>query len=82
MYYYFSEEDESNQHLILLSSSYDSTINIFNEENPEESIKLKTIRGGHTISGKHNEINCLDFSKRLYSYATGSTDGLVIAWYL
>ena len=80
LYYYFSEEDESNQHLILLSSSYDSTINIFNEENPEESIKLKTIRGGHTISGKHNEINCLDFSKRLYSYATGSTDGLVIAW--
>ena len=80
LYYYYSDEDEKNQHLILLSSSYDSTINIFNEENPEETIKLKTIRGGHTIAGKHNEINCLDFSKILYSYATGSTDGLVIAW--
>ena len=80
LYYYFSEEDEANQHLILLSTSYDSTINIFNEENPEESIKLKTIKGGHTILGKHNEINCLDFSKILYSYATGSTDGLIVVW--
>ena len=80
LYYYYSDEDEKNQHFILLSSSYDSTINIFNEENPEETIKLKTIRGGHTIAGKHNEINCLDFSKILYSYATGSTDGLVISW--
>ena len=55
-------------------------INIYNEENPEESIKLKTIKGGHTIAGKKNEINCLDFSKILYSYATGSTDGLVVVW--
>ena len=80
LYYYFSDEDEHNQNFILLSSSFDSTINIFNEENPEESIKLKTIRGGHTIAGKHNEINCMDFSKILYSYATGSTDGLVVVW--
>ena len=80
MYYYYSEEDEQNQNFILLSSSYDSTINIFNEENPEETIKLKTIRGGHTIEGKHKEINCLDFSKILYSYATGSSDGLVVVW--
>ena len=80
LYYYYSDEDEKNQNLLLLSSSYDSTINIFNEENPEESIKLKTIRGGHTIAGKHKEINCLDFSKILYSYATGSNDGLVVVW--
>ena len=80
MYYYYTDEDENNQHLILLSTSYDSLINIYNEENPEESIKLKTIKGGHTIAGKKNEINCLDFSKILYSYATGSTDGLVVVW--
>ena len=76
----YTDEDENNQHLILLSTSYDSLINIYNEENPEESIKLKTIKGGHTIAGKKNEINCLDFSKILYSYATGSTDGLVVVW--
>ena len=80
LYYYFSDEDEDNQHLILLSTSYDSLINVYNEENPEETLKLKTIRGGHTIAGKVNEINCLDFSKMLNSYATGSTDGLVVVW--
>ena len=80
LYYYFSEEDIHDQHLILLSTSYDSTINIFNEENPEESIKLKNIRGGHTIVGKKKEIICLDFSRILYSYATGSSDGLVVVW--
>ena len=80
LYYYYSDEDDYNQHLILLSASYDSKINIFNEENPEETVKLKTIKGGHTIAGKHNEINCLDFSKILFSYATGSSDGLVIVW--
>ena len=80
LYYYYTDEDDYNQHLMLLSASYDSKINIFNEENPEETIKLKTIKGGHTIAGKQNEINCLDFSKILFSYATGRTDGLVIVW--
>ena len=80
LYYYYTDEDEDDQHLILLSTSYDSTINIFNEENPEESIKLKTIKGGHTIAGKQKEINCLDFSKILYCYATGSTEGLIVVW--
>ena len=82
LYFYHSEEEEeeSQRHLILLSTSYDSLINVYNEKNPEETNKLKTIRGGHTVGGKVNEINCLDFSKRLNSYATGSTDGLVVVW--
>ena len=91
LYYYYSDEEKnddkkednekkSNQHLILLSTSYDSLINVYNEGDPEETLKLKTIRGGHTIAGKVNEINCLDFSKMLNSYATGSTDGLVVVW--
>ena len=80
LYFYHSEEDEQQEHLILISTSYDSLINIYNEENPEETLKLKTIRGGHTVGGKVNEINCLDFSKMLNSYATGSTDGLVVVW--
>ena len=80
LYFYQGEENEDQKHLILLSTSYDSLINVYNEENPEETNKLKTIRGGHTVGGKVNEINCLDFSKRLNSYATGSTDGLVVVW--
>ena len=80
LYFYHTEEDEQQEHLILISTSYDSLINIYNEENPEETLKLKTIRGGHTVGGKVNEINCLDFSKMLNSYATGSTDGLVVVW--
>ena len=80
LYFYNSEEEKEHEHLILISTSYDSVINVYNEENPEETLKLKTIRGGHTIAGKVNEINCLDFSKMLNSYATGSTDGLVVVW--
>ena len=74
------EKEKEDDHLILISTSYDSVINIYNEGNPEETLKLKTIKGGHTIAGKVNEINCLDFSKMLNSYATGSTDGLVVVW--
>ena len=58
LYFYQSEEDEDQQHLILLSTSYDSLINV----------------------GKVNGINCLDFSKRFNSYATGMTVGLVVVW--
>ena len=79
-FYNCGEKGTKEEKLILLSTSYDSLINVYNEKNTELSLKLKTIRGGHTINGKVNEINCLDFSKMLNSYATGSTDGLVVVW--
>ena len=60
--FYYHDETEENSHNLLLSTSYDSLINIYNEENPEETENLRTIRGGHTIRGKVLEINCLDFS--------------------
>ena len=79
-YYYDYKQNEEENNFILLSTSYDSLINIYNEEDPEETEKLRTLRGGHTIEDKVNEINCMDFSMRLNLFATGSTDGLIVIW--
>ena len=78
--FYYHDESEENSHNLLLSTSYDSLINVYNEENPEETEKLRTIRGGHTLRGKVLEINCLDFSILLNLFATAGSDGLVVCW--
>ena len=77
LYYY---NDEVNNNLLLISTSYDSLINIYDEQNSEETEQLRTIRGGHTISGKINEITCLAFSKTLNLFATGSSENLIVVW--
>ena len=79
MFYYYDYSSDDN-HFILITTSYDSLINIYNEKNPEEAEKLRSIRGGHTFLDKINEINCLAFSFQLNLFATGSTDGLVVIW--
>ena len=78
--YFYNDDDNDNENLILLSTSYDSLINVYDETNPEETEKLRSIKGGHTIRGKSLEINCLDFSNQLNLFATGSTDSLVVVW--
>ena len=78
--YFYNDDDNDNENLILLSTSYDSLINVYDESNPEETEKLRSIKGGHTLRGKSLEINCLDFSNQLYLFATGSTDSLVVVW--
>ena len=78
--YFYNDNDNDNENLILLSTSYDSLINVYDESNPEETEKLRSIKGGHTLKGKSLEINCLDFSEQLYLFATGSTDSLVVVW--
>ena len=78
--YFYNDDDNDNENLILLSTSYDSLINVYDESNPEETEKLRSIKGGHTLRGKSLEINCLDFSNQLYLFATGSTDNLVVVW--
>jgi WD40 repeat protein len=78
--YYYNDEDNNNENLILLSVSHDSLINVYNESNPEESEKLRSIKGGHTLKGKSLEIYCLDFSQQLAFFATGSSDSLVVVW--
>jgi WD40 repeat protein len=70
--------DKANQ--ILLTTAYDSLINIYDESNPEEAIKLRTIKGGHKIQDRNHQIYCMDFSTHLNLFATGSTDGLVTIW--
>ena len=78
--YYYNDEDNDNENLILLSVSHDSLINVYNESNSEESEKLRSIKGGHTLKGKGLEIYCLDFSTQLAFFATGSSDSLVVVW--
>ena len=78
--YYYNDEDNNNENLILLSVSHDSLINVYNESNSEESEKLRSIKGGHTLKGKSLEIYCLDFSQQLDFFATGSSDSLVVVW--
>ena len=65
---------------LLISASHDSSINIYNEKNPEESELLRTIKNGHKISGVANQIFSFDFSRNLNLFATGSTNGLVTIW--
>ena len=77
---YFYHDDSNEKNLLLISTSYDSLINIYDEENSEETEQLRTIRGGHTIAGKVNEITCLAFSQTLNLFATGSTENLVVVW--
>ena len=78
--YYYHDESLENSHYLLLSTSYDSLINVYNEENPEETEKLRTIHGGHTLKGKVLEINCMDFSILLNLFATADSDGLIVCW--
>ena len=77
LYYY---NDETNDNLLLISTAYDSLINIYDEQNSEETEQLRTIRGGHTIAGKVNEITCLAFSQTLNLFATGSSENLIVVW--
>ena len=77
LYYY---HDETNENLLLISTAYDSLINIYDEQDSEETEQLRTIRGGHTIAGKVNEITCLAFSNTLNLFATGSSENLIVVW--
>ena len=77
LYYYY---DDTKENLLLISTGFDSLINIYDEENSEETELLRTIKGGHTLSGKVNEITTLAFSKTLNLFATGSSENLIVVW--
>ena len=77
LYYFY---DDSKENLLLISTGFDSLINIYDEGNPEETEQLRTIRGGHTLDGRVNEITCLAFSKTLNLFATGSSENLIVVW--
>jgi len=66
--------------MILLSSGLDSLINIYDDEDPEETKKLRTIRGGHKIQERINPILAMDFSPHMNLFATGSSDAIITVW--
>ena len=79
--FFFAQERESEKdNLLLVSASLDSTIQVFNEYELETTTKLRTLKGGHTISEKKCEIYCLDFSPNLCQFSTGGSDGLISVW--
>jgi len=68
------------QNNILISTGLDSLINIYDEEDPEESKKLRSIKGGHKVNDRVNPILAMDFSPHMNLFATGSADALVTIW--
>ena len=79
LFFFYQYNENDNNNFILISTGLDSLINIYNEINPEESEKLRTISGGHTIK-KKCEILTMDFSLSLCLMATGSSNGLIVIW--
>lgn len=61
---------------LLISCSWDSTIKIYDEEDPEESVLLKVLSGGHQDA----EITALAYSHQYHLIASGSSNGLVTLW--
>ena len=80
LYFFHQKRNYEKDNLLLISSSMDSTIQVYNEYFLETTTKLRTIRGGHTIGEKKCEILCMDFSDNLCQIATGSSDGLITIW--
>ena len=72
---YYEEEFQ-----ILMTTGYDSLINIYDESSAEEATKLRNIKGSHKIAERNNQILSYDFSRHLNLFATGSSDGLIIVW--
>lgn len=61
---------------LLITASWDSTIRIYDESEPEESILLRVFSGGHLES----EILSLAYSSHLSLLASGSSNGIIAVW--
>lgn len=64
------------QDKILLTSSFDSTINVYDESSPEIPFRLRKLKGGHADS----PITCMRYSDHLSLIATGSANGQITLW--
>ena len=80
LFFFHQKRNLERDNLLLISCSFDSTIQVYNEYNLESTSKLRTIKGGHNIGEKKCEILCMDFSVNLCQLATGSSDGLITIW--
>lgn len=66
----------SNEEKLLISSSWDSTIKIYDETDPQESQLLRIMSGGHLES----DIGALDYSSHLSLIASGSGNSIISVW--
>ena len=80
LYYYYSKNDLDQETILLFSTSIDSTIQIYDERDYDNSVKLKTYLNAHTVNKKKCEINCMDYNSYLCQLATGSSYGIVDVW--
>jgi len=67
----FIDEDQ-----LLVTSSLDSIINVYDEKDPDMSKRLRSIHGGYGDSS----ITCMKYSGHLSLIATGTSNGCVIVW--
>ena len=58
----------------------DSTIQIDDERDYDNSIKLKTYLNAHTVNKRKCEISCMDYNYYLSQLATGSSYGMIVIW--
>jgi WD40 repeat protein len=61
---------------LLLTSSWDSTIRIYDEQEPEESSLLRIMSGAH----RDSDIITMDYSSHLSLLASGSANGMIAIW--
>ena len=80
MFVFWNNPTKEDSDFVLVTTGLDSEINMYNEKDPENSVKLKGIHGSHKIREKKNEILCMDLSRFYNNFATGSTDGLINVW--
>ena len=61
---------------LLISSSWDSKLRIYDQQDPESTPRLRTLSGGH----RGYDISCLAYSEHYSLVASGSTNGIVAIW--
>jgi len=62
--------------LMLLTTSWDSKLRVYDEEDPDETQMLRKSKGGHF----NDDISALAFDAHLSLVATGSRSGVVCVW--
>jgi WD40 repeat protein len=62
--------------LMLITTSWDSSLKIFDEQDPDETLLLRKSIGGHF----KDDISAMDFSEHLSLIATGSRSGIICIW--
>jgi WD40 repeat protein len=65
-----------NEDKLLIVSSWDSTIQVYDQADPEQAPRLRLMTGGH----QESDITCLTYSSHLSLLASGSTNGIVSIW--